>query len=87
MKLEFDISKTWTLDSFWLCQIPLYQIPLYQFPISCYIKFHYILFRYTEIPAYSDTLGTWEKCHSNQIVAVTSVKLYILRVLLLSEYV
>ena len=25
----------------------------------------------TEIPAYSDTLGTWEKCHCNQIVTVT----------------
>ena len=25
----------------------------------------------TEVPAYSDTLGTWEKCHCNQIVAVT----------------
>ena len=26
---------------------------------------------YTEVPAYSDTLGTWEKCHCNQIVTVT----------------
>ena len=25
----------------------------------------------TEVPAYSDTLGTWEKCHCNQIVTVT----------------
>ena len=25
----------------------------------------------TEVPAYSDTLGTWEKCHSIQIVTVT----------------
>ena len=25
----------------------------------------------TEVPAYSDTLGTWKKCHSNQIVTVT----------------
>ena len=24
----------------------------------------------TEVPAYSDTLGTWEKCHCNQIVTV-----------------
>ena len=29
---------------------------------------HYVS---TEIPAYSDTLGTWEKCHCNQIVTVT----------------
>ena len=27
--------------------------------------------RYTEVPAYSDTLGTWEKCHCNQIVTVS----------------
>ena len=25
----------------------------------------------TEVPAYSDSLGTWEKCHCNQIVTVT----------------
>ena len=25
----------------------------------------------TEVPAYSATLGTWEKCHCNQIVTVT----------------
>ena len=25
----------------------------------------------TEVPAYSDTFGTWEKCHCNQIVTVT----------------
>ena len=25
----------------------------------------------TDFPAYSDTLGTWEKCHCNQIVTVT----------------
>ena len=25
----------------------------------------------TVFPAYSDTLGTWEKCHCNQIVAVS----------------
>ena len=25
----------------------------------------------TEVPAYSDTLGTWKKCHSKQIVTVT----------------
>ena len=25
----------------------------------------------TEVPAYSDTLGTWEKCHCKQIVTVT----------------
>ena len=25
----------------------------------------------TEVPAYSDNLGTWEKCHCNQIVTVT----------------
>ena len=29
----------------------------------------------TEVPAYSDTLGTWEKCHCNQIVTVTRVSL------------
>ena len=26
---------------------------------------------YTEVPAYSDTLGTWKKCHCKQIVTVT----------------
>ena len=25
----------------------------------------------TEVPAYSDTLGTWKKCHCNPIVTVT----------------
>ena len=25
----------------------------------------------TDIPAYSDTLGTWGKCHSNHIVTVS----------------
>ena len=25
----------------------------------------------TDFPPYSDTLGTWEKCHCNQIVTVT----------------
>ena len=25
----------------------------------------------TEVPAYSDTLGTWKKCHCNQIVTIT----------------
>ena len=26
----------------------------------------------TDFPPYSDTLGTWEKCHCNQIVTVTT---------------
>ena len=30
---------------------------------------------YTVFPAYSDTLGTWEKCHCNQIVTVTRGRL------------
>ena len=33
--------------------------------------FHPVLFLYTEVPAYSDTLGTWEKRHCNQIVTVS----------------
>ena len=27
---------------------------------------NYTLYISTEVPAYSDTLGTWEKCHCNQ---------------------
>ena len=31
----------------------------------------------TDLPAYSDTLGTWRKCHCNQIVTVSKGSLVI----------
>ena len=40
---------------------PTYNLCVYYSPKSCITVF----------PAYSDTLGTWEKCHCNQIVTVT----------------
>ena len=30
-----------------------------------------VLFKYTDVPAYSDTLGTRQKCHFKQIVTVS----------------
>ena len=37
----------------------------------------YTIWAVTEVSAYSDTLGTWEKCHCNQIVTVTRGSLVI----------
>ena len=40
-------------------------------PILRYIVFRGPRAEGTDLPAYSDTLRTWEKCHCNQIVTVS----------------
>ena len=43
------------------------------------VSAHYIHQNFdTYLPAYSDTLGTWEKCHCNQIVTATQAFVHLI---------
>ena len=44
-------------------------------PLTARWRYIPSFFPITDLPAYSDTLGTWEKCHCNQIVTVSRVSL------------